>query len=95
MTEAILSLTQWFKMSKNVCIILREIPTERTIVVGGGLYYKDTKNGIHIQVLVFILKKNMTPEELREAVMVIVNKILTGDTSVNVGDIVILVNENI
>jgi len=37
----------------------------------------------------------MTPEELHEAVMVIVNKILNGDTSVNVGDIVKLINENI
>lgn len=45
--------------------------------------------------LVFILKKNMTPEELHEAVKVIVNKILNGDTSVNVGDVVKLINENI
>jgi len=37
----------------------------------------------------------MTPEELHEAVKVIVNKILNGDTSVNVGDVVKLINENI
>ncbi len=74
---------------------LKVNPPEKTRIVGEVIYYKDTKNGIHTQVLVFILKKNMTPEELHEAVKVIVNKILNGDTSVNVGDVVKLINENI